>query len=108
MLRPLAAAFAACALTISVAASAQSAVPLGLWRGMNSGDALWIKPNTECSASGTVNVAGNCAWSATSTGGVLTMKYAWTIGPGYIYYSIRWLDRNTILVNNVERFVRVG
>ena len=45
---------------------------------------------------------------ATATGGVLTMTYQWTVGPAHIGRSIRWIDRNTILVNNVEQFVRRG
>jgi hypothetical protein len=82
--------------------------PIGLWQGMNSGDYLMIQANGACSASGTVNVSGSCAWNATSTGGVLTMTYQWTIGPARIHWSIRWLGRDLILVNNVEQFARRG
>jgi hypothetical protein len=89
-------------------ASAQSPAPIGLWQGLNSGDYIWVQANGACSAQGTVNVSGTCTWSATSTGGVLTMTYQWTIGPAHIGWSIRWIDRNTILVNNVEQFVRRG
>src|SRR5690349_1737780 len=56
-----------------------SPAPIGLWQGMNSGDYIMVQANGACSASGTVNVAGTCTWNATSTGGVLTMTYQWTI-----------------------------
>ncbi|MGE0423457.1 MAG: hypothetical protein AB7O88_14410 [Reyranellaceae bacterium] len=82
--------------------------PIGLWQGMNSGDYIMVQPNGACSASGTVNVSGSCSWSATSTGGVLTMTYQWTIGPARIHWSIRWLGRDLLLINNVERFARRG
>lgn len=87
-------------------ADAQSAPPIGLWEGLTSHDFLWLQPDGSCSASGTVNVSGSCTWNATATGGVLTMTYKWTIDYGHIGWSIRWLDRNLILVNNVEQFAR--
>ncbi|MBX3501230.1 MAG: hypothetical protein KF889_17455 [Alphaproteobacteria bacterium] len=96
-------------LTVATSALAQgSPAPIGLWQGMNSGDFILVQPNGACSASGTVNVAGTCTWNATSTGGVLTMTYQWTIGPARIHWSIRWLGRDVILVNNVEQFARRG
>lgn len=101
-----------CALSLmapSQATNAQgSPAPIGLWQGMNSGDYIMVQPGGACSASGTVNVAGTCTWNATSTGGVLTMTYQWTIGPGRIHWSIRWLGRDLLLINNVEQFARRG
>lgn len=101
-----------CALSLmapSQGANAQgSPAPIGLWQGMNSGDFIMVQPNGACSASGTVNVAGTCTWNATSTGGVLTMTYQWTIGPARIHWSIRWLGRDLLLINNVEQFARRG
>lgn len=66
---------------LSAGASAQSAPPIGLWQGQNSGDTLWLGPDGSCAAGGSVSVAGICTWSATATGGVLTMTYQWTAGP---------------------------
>jgi hypothetical protein len=98
----------AAAILPHVAAAQGSPPPIGLWQGQNSGDFILVEGNGACSASGSVNVAGTCTWSATSTGGVLTMTYQWTIAPAHIGWSIRWINRNVILVNNVEQFVRRG
>jgi hypothetical protein len=89
-------------------AHAQSAMPYGLWRGQNSGDFMQISFDQSCSASGLINVAGRCEWLPTSTGGVLNMYYPMPLRPGRIGWSVTWLDRNTLLINGVERFVRVG
>ena len=96
-------------LAPSPGAQAQgSPAPIGLWQGQNSGDYIMVQASGACSASGTVNVSGTCAWNATSTGGVLTMTYQWTIGPAHLHWSIRWISRDVILVNNVEQFARRG
>lgn len=96
-------------LALSDGAHAQgSPAPIGLWQGMNSGDYIMVQPNAACSASGSVNVSGWCTWNATATGGVLTMTYQWTIGPARIHWSIRWLGRDLLLINNVEQFARRG
>jgi hypothetical protein len=87
-------------------AHAQSPAPIGTWQGLNSGDYLSISSNGSCYARGTVNVAGTCTWQASSAGGILTMTYPWTIAPGHIYWNIIWVNKTTILVNSVERFVR--
>lgn len=103
---------AAAGLAIGLMAPGHAAVaqesppPLGLWRGTASGDALWIRGDGECSASGSINISGSCTWDATATGGILTMTYPWVTAPGHIYWSIRWLKWNVILVNNVEKFVK--
>jgi len=101
-----------CALSLmalSPGAHAQgSPTPIGLWQGMNSGDFIMVQPTGACSASGSINVSGTCVWNATATGGVLTMTYQWTIGPARIHWSIRWLGRDLMLVNNVEQFARRG
>ena len=55
-----------------------------------------------------VKVAGRCEWLSTSTGGVLNLYYPMPLQPGRISWSVRWLDRNTILLNGVERFRRRG
>src|SRR6476620_5850242 len=96
------------AASLQQAAAQSSSAPVGLWQGQNSGDHIWVKPNGECSASGTVNVSRYCTWSPSSAGGILTMTYQWVRGPGRIHWSIIWIDRNVIQVNGVERFVRRG
>jgi hypothetical protein len=88
------------------AAQAQSPPPFGLWQGANSGDFLLIQTNGSCSASGTVNVAGRCQWIPSARGGILNMFYPMPLAPGRIGWSIIWLDRNTLMVNGVERFLR--
>jgi hypothetical protein len=93
----------------SPAAQAQgSAAPIGLWQGLSSGDYIWVQANGACSASGSFNMSGSCTWSATSTGGVLTMTYQWTLGPATVAWSVQWLNRDVILVNQIEQFVRRG
>src|SRR6478672_10353234 len=94
---------AALASLPQAAAAQGSPAPVGLWQGQNSGDHIWVKPNGECSASGTVNVSGSCTWNPTSAGGILTMTYQWVRGPGQIHWSVIWIDRNVIQVNGVER-----
>ena len=90
------------------AAFAQAPAPIGLWQGANTGDYIQVLGNGNCSASGMVNVAGRCEWLPTSTGGVLNLYYPMPLQPGRIGWSITWIDRNTILVNGVERFYRRG
>lgn len=100
-----------CLLLVAVSPTAraqESPAPIGLWQGMSSGDYIWVQANGACSASGSFNMSGNCTWSATATGGVLTMTYQWTVGPANVAWSIRWLGRDLILVNQVERFARRG
>jgi hypothetical protein len=101
-------AFVAAALCVSPLAHAQSPAPIGVWQGLNSGDYLVIQANGSCSARGTVNVAGTCTWQSSSAGGILTMTYPWTIAPGHIYWNIIWVNKTTLMVNSVERFVRRG
>ena len=102
----LAAALAAPIAAAPQSTQAQSAMPIGLWRGQNSGDLIQIGPGG-CSARGTVNVAGTCEWLPTSTGGVLNLYYPMPLAPGRVGWSVTWLDGNTLLINGVERFVRV-
>jgi hypothetical protein len=90
------------------AARAQSPAPVGLWQGANSGDFLMIQANGSCSARGTVNVAGRCEWLPSARGGILNMYYPMPLQPGRIGWSIIWIDRNTLMVNGVERFHRRG
>ena len=96
-------------MAASFAARAQgSPAPIGLWQGLSSGDYISVQSDGACSAGGSFNMSGSCSWSATSTGGVLTMTYQWTAGPGHVAWSIRWLGRDMILVNEVEQFARRG
>jgi hypothetical protein len=87
-------------------AQAQAPAPFGLWQGQRSGDYILINNDGSCSASGTVNVAGRCEWLATSVGGVLNMYYPMPLQPGRVGWSVTWIDRNTLMLNGVERFVR--
>jgi hypothetical protein len=97
---------AAAMLAAMTVAAEASPPPIGLWQGTTSGDYILVKTNGECSASGSVNIAGYCWWMDTATGGVLELTYQWVKGPGHIDWSIRWLNPQSILVNNVETFVR--
>jgi hypothetical protein len=81
-------------------------MPYGLWRGENSGDYLLISQDGSCQASGAVNVAGRCEWLASSRGGVLNMYYPMPLRPGRIGWSVIWINRNTIVLNGVERYYR--
>lgn len=99
--------FLAWATGAPFAQTAPSPAPVGVWQGTNSGDVIWLKPDMSCAATGSVNVHGECRWAATFTGGVLTMTYFWVIDYANLGWSIRWLDRDRILVNEVEVFVRM-
>jgi hypothetical protein len=92
----------------SSGAHAQSPMPYGLWQGQNSGDYMLIRRDGNCSASGTVNVAGRCEWLPTSAGGVLNMYYPMPLQPGRIGWSVIWVNRNLLRINGVELFVRKG
>lgn len=94
------------AMLVPQIAQAQSAAPIGVWQGLNSGDYLNIQADGHCSATGHVNVAGTCTWRSSYAGGILTMTYPWVLEPGHIYWNIIWINRGTIMVNSVERFVR--
>ena len=98
----------AAAAGLSAAAQAQAPPPVGLWQGESSGDFILVQADGACSASGSYNMSGSCTWQPTGSGGILTMQYQWTIGPGYTRWSITWMDNNVILVNGVERFFRRG
>ena len=87
-------------------AAAQSAPPIGYWVGETSGDGIYVEQNGSCSVSGSIKLAGTCRWQATSIGGILTMTYPWVIAPGNIYWNIRYLSANQMLVNQVEKFDR--
>src|SRR5262245_9409153 len=87
-------------------AQGQAPAPFGLWQGERSGDYMLINADGSCSASGTVNVAGRCEWLPTSVGGVLNMYYPMPLRPGRIGWSVTWIDRNTLMLNSVERFIR--
>jgi hypothetical protein len=100
--------FAVAAMLVPQIAQAQSPAPIGTWQGLSSGDYLIVQANGNCSATGTVNVSGTCTWQASYAGGILTMTYPWTIAPGHIYWNIIYVDRNTLMVNSVERFARRG
>ena len=98
----LAAVFVTCLPTV---AWAQAAPPIGTWQGENTGDILQVLGDGSCSAS--IGVASTCGWSATTTGGILTMTYAGLPELANLYYNVTWLDGNTILMNSVERYFRV-
>jgi hypothetical protein len=96
------------ALTVSAEspAAAQSAPPFGYWIGEASGDGIYLAQDGSCTVSGSVNVAGTCQWQASYTGGILTMTYPWVIAPGHLFWNIRYLSGNQMLVNQVEKFDR--
>jgi hypothetical protein len=98
--------FGAAAIVLTATAAEASPAPIGLWQGTTSGDYILLQANGQCSASGSINIAGYCQWMDTATGGVLQLTYQWVKGPGHIDWSIRWLNQQSILVNNVETFVR--
>lgn len=95
---------AATALSALGTAAAQSAPPFGYWEEESGGQYLnWSTTDGACSfaANGTVT-AGICDWQPTSTGGVLTLTYQWTIAPGHLYFNVLWQDQDTI---TIEGFV---
>jgi hypothetical protein len=113
----LACALRCCGLVACVAVSvagaqsahAQSREPFGLWQGERSGRYLAVNNDGSCSATVLANVVGQCEWrpNRDRTGGNLTMYYTvLLIQPGRIAWNLLWLNRNTLLVNGVERYFR--
>ena len=82
-------------------ALAQAAVPIGYWTTADNGERLLIEQSTNCSfmAVGGTQVAGNCVWSSTSRGGVLTLYYQTVMGLAPIYWNVLWVNTTTVTVN---------
>ena len=101
----LAAGFGMC---LVASAQAQSRAPFGVWQGERSGGYLWINRDGSCSGGNLVNIAGRCEWlpNKEKTGGMLHIFYSPVIPPGRVGWSVLWLNRNTLLINGVERFFR--
>lgn len=79
-------------------AGAQSPAPLGHWRSRTSAAQLIVYQNGLCAFLGSRPVQGNCTWSASSRGGILTLIYPMPLEPGKIYFNIVWVDQATISV----------
>ncbi len=92
-------------------ACAETFAPLGLWRGVASGDLLVVQGPAFCSVVGSVTVAGPCTWTPGrppgDRSGTLAVTAAGTVGPSRLDLVVRWLDADTILVG-AERFERRG
>jgi len=82
------------------AATAQAPVPIGYWTTADNGERLLIQQDTSCSffAVGGTQVAGSCVWRSTSRGGILTLYYQTAMGLAPIYWSVVWVNENTITV----------
>ena len=78
----------------------QAYVPIGYWTTADNGERLLIEADTDCSffAVGGTQVAGSCVWRSTSRGGILTLYYQTAMGLAPIYWSVVWIDENTITV----------
>jgi hypothetical protein len=98
---------AVCFAAISQAAHAQSRAPFGVWQGERAGAYLAIHRDGRCFAT-VVSVVARCEWrpNPDRSGGILTMYDTFLLQPGRIGWSLLWLNRNTLLVNGVERYVR--
>ena len=88
------------AAVVHTAATAQAPVPIGYWTTADNGERLLIQQDTSCSffAVGGTQVAGSCVWRSTSRGGILTLYYQTAMGLAPIYWSVVWVDENTITV----------
>jgi hypothetical protein len=95
---------AAMAAALAPAARAEAPAPLGRWVSTTSG-AVFVIAGNGCSFQGQVTVVGQCDWAPTSRGGILTLFYPLPLEPGKIYYSVVWVDQNTITVEG-EYFFR--
>jgi hypothetical protein len=98
---------AICFAATSQSAHAQSRAPFGVWQGERAGAYLVIYRDGSCSATA-VRIVAQCEWrpNPDRSGGMLTMYYTFLIQPGRIGWSLLWLNRNTLLVNGVERYFR--
>jgi hypothetical protein len=94
----------------SQSAQAQGREPFGVWQGERGATVLVINRDGSCSATAPVNAVGQCEWrpNPDRSGGMLTIYYTWIIQPSRVGWNLLWLNRNTLLVNGVERFVRRG
>jgi hypothetical protein len=93
-------------LAIPIQVKAQEAsLPIGLWNYPGSQTFLQIQKG-KCSLKldpkfGGGFASGDCAWKSTSqTGGILTIEYfqPGLINGAHLYYSINWIDKNTLHV----------
>jgi hypothetical protein len=92
-------------------AFAQASSPQGQWKS-TAGEAYFIFYNTfpwSCMFVSYVkgfNMQGNCEWNPSYVGGVLTIHFQWTRGPGVMAFTVIYIGPRHMTVNG-EHFVRV-
>ena len=94
----------ALSLAPAMAFAQQSPAPVGVWSTDDGSEQLIIGAAGTCQYTGTVNgqvvsaAIGSCSWNAGSAGGILTIINTNAYQPAPVYYSIVWVDQNTIRV----------
>jgi hypothetical protein len=87
---------------VGIAHADNNGPPIGTWRSDfpdGSSLSLVVQRNGDAmyAPSGVMPVIGRASWRATSNvGGILTIAYDNAGFRNYLYYSITWLDANTI------------
>ena len=75
-------------------------VPLGFWTTADGGERLLVQPGAFCSfvATAGTNVGGNCGWTPSSRGGILSIWYSTIGGPAQVQFNVVWINETTISV----------
>lgn len=92
------------------AAHAQAAPPFGFWATADGSEQLMVTQSGMCSLAdrnGRPTTSGSCSWNATYAGGILTIMSSQLYRPAPIYFSVIWVNQNTIKVQG-DVFYRRG
>ena len=91
---------------VGVASAQQGGPPVGSWfiRHADGGSLTFIlQPNGTClyGPAGVQPVVGRATWRQTSpAGGIVTIRYNNAGFTNQLYYSITWVDRDTIILSD--------
>ena len=73
--------------------------PVGYWTTRDNSEELYVSASgCRFAAVQGTQVAGDCGWNATSTGGILTITYPGYTGPQHVYFNITYVNQTTISV----------
>jgi len=83
--------------------------PIGSWRGQfpdNSNFDFYLQADGTCAygATGYPPNVGAASWKATSQGGILNFMYYNAGFETHLYFSVIWLDRNTITFSDGQTY----
>jgi hypothetical protein len=102
--RGIAAGVAALSLVgLAGAAHAQGApAQVGVWSTQDGSENLTVTQGAACALTdrnGRPTTSGSCSWTAHAAGGILTIMSAQLYRAAPIYFSVVWVNQNTITVD---------